>query len=67
MDGRFKGGYITRQYGDPNNNIHAFQLELSTATYMDEEPAFAWREDLANQVKPSLIRMLEVAADWRPA
>ncbi|MDG2033050.1 MAG: N-formylglutamate deformylase [Rhodospirillales bacterium] len=67
VDGRFKGGYITRQYGDPNNNIHAFQLELSTATYMDEEPAFAWREDLANQVKPSLIRMLEVAADWRPA
>jgi len=37
MNGRFKGGYITRAYGEPNNNIHAIQLELSQATYMDEE------------------------------
>lgn len=67
VDGRFKGGYITRQYGNPADDIHAFQLELSTATYMDEEPAIAWREDFANQVRPSLMSMLKVAADWRPA
>ena len=35
-NGRFKGGYITRAYGQPANNIHAIQLELSQATYMDE-------------------------------
>ena len=67
VDGRFKGGYITRQYGNPDDDIHAFQLELSTATYMDEEPTVAWREDFANEVRPSLIGMLEVAADWQPA
>jgi len=66
IDGRFTGGYITRRYGSPADNIHAFQLELSTATYMDEEPAFGWREDLADQVRPSLRAMMEVAVGWRP-
>ena len=61
VDGRFKGGYITRQYGSPADNIHSFQLELSLATYMDEEPKFVWREDLAAQVRPSLMAMLEAA------
>ena len=41
VDGRFKGGYITRHYGDPAHNVHAFQLELSLATYMNEEPAMS--------------------------
>lgn len=66
VDGRFKGGYITRQYGAPKEGIHSFQLELSIATYMDEEPNFLWREDLADQVRPSLRRMLEAAGKWAP-
>ncbi len=37
LNGRFKGGYITRAYGRPNDNIHAIQLELSQATYLNEE------------------------------
>jgi formiminoglutamase len=36
LNGRFKGGYITRRFGQPDNNIHAIQLELSQATYLDE-------------------------------
>ena len=36
LDGRFKGGYITRHYGDPQSNVHALQVELSQASYMDE-------------------------------
>ena len=36
-NGRFKGGYITRNYCDVANNIETVQLELSQATYMDEE------------------------------
>ena len=64
VDGRFKGGYITRQYGRPDDNIHAFQLELSLATYMEEDPPFTFRDDLANRVRPSLRRMLETALDW---
>jgi len=36
LDGRFRGGYITRHYGDPRRGIHALQLELAQRTYMDE-------------------------------
>lgn len=36
VNGRFKGGYITRHYGQPDNLIDAIQLELSQATYMNE-------------------------------
>ena len=33
----FKGGYITRQYGRPAENIHALQLEMTKVNYMDDE------------------------------
>lgn len=52
-NGRFKGGYITRHYGDPSNNIHALQLELSQHTYM-KEPTNILDETKANAVKPKL-------------
>ncbi len=35
-DARFKGGFITRHYGDPGNNVHVLQLELAQRAYMDE-------------------------------
>jgi N-formylglutamate deformylase len=50
---RFKGGYITRAYGDPSNNIHAIQLELSQHTYMDE-PTNHYNKEKAEQVKKLL-------------
>ena len=36
-DGRFRGGYITRHYGQPAEGIHAIQLELAQTTYLDEQ------------------------------
>jgi N-formylglutamate deformylase len=36
LDGRFKGGHITRHYGEPVAGIDAVQLELVQSTYMDE-------------------------------
>ncbi len=36
LDGRFKGGYITRRYGDPQRNVHAAQLEIAQRAYMRE-------------------------------
>lgn len=33
VNGRFKGGYITRHYGNPDSNIHAIQLEHVKDTY----------------------------------
>jgi len=41
VNGRFKGGYITRHYGAPETGIDAVQLELAQCNYMDEA-SFAW-------------------------
>ena len=60
LNGRFKGGYITRRYGDPANRVHAMQLELSEATYMDERAPYAFREDLARELRPQLRTLLEL-------
>ena len=38
IDGRFKGGYITRHYGRPADGVHAVQLEMCWRCYMDEAP-----------------------------
>lgn len=35
-NGRFKGGYITRHYGQPEAGVHAVQMELACRTYMRE-------------------------------
>jgi N-formylglutamate amidohydrolase len=37
LNGRFKGGYITRHYGRPTAGIHAVQLEIAQRAYMDED------------------------------
>ena len=60
LNGRFKGGYITRRYGDPGNRVHAVQLELSEATYMDEAPPYGFRADLARELRPQLRTLLEL-------
>jgi len=62
-NGRFKGGFITRQYGSPAENIHAVQLELSQHTYMNE-PNPAYDEQRANQVKPKLELLVKCLIDF---
>ncbi len=63
FNGRFVGGYITRAYGDPANNIHSVQLELSQATYLNEESK-AWADDKAEQVQPVLQSIIESILEW---
>ena len=41
LNGRFKGGYITRHYGQPDQHIHAIQLEMCQSLYMQEVAPFA--------------------------
>lgn len=64
LNGRFKGGYITRAYGKPEDGIHTVQLELSQRTYMDEAPPFRYRDDLVTEVRPLVERLLEVIIEW---
>ncbi len=52
VNGRFKGGYITRFYGDPDHGIDAVQLEISQRIYMDEE-TFGY--DAAKAVQPQRV------------
>ncbi len=37
LNARFKGGYITRHYGDPENNVHAIQLEINQSAYLSDK------------------------------
>jgi len=64
LDGRFKGGYITRSFGDPARGVHAIQLELSQITYMDEAPPFGFRDDLADDSPDVKLDKLETALAW---
>nr|WP_315259899.1 N-formylglutamate deformylase [uncultured Duganella sp.] len=64
VNGRFKGGHITRFYGEPAQGIHAIQLEMCQSTYMDEEAPYGYRADLAAQVQQPLRAMMQAAADW---
>lgn len=61
LNGRFKGGYITRHYGAPKRGVHAVQLEMCQCLYMQERPPYAYRPDLAERIKPLLRQMLEAA------
>jgi len=60
LNGRFKGGYITRRYGGPADGVHAVQLELSEITYMRESAPYSFREDRAKVVRPQLRTLLEL-------
>lgn len=64
LNGRFKGGHITRHYGAPANHIHAVQLELAQSTYMNEVEPFAYREDLAQPTQVVLRGLLETLLGW---
>jgi N-formylglutamate deformylase len=64
FNGRFKGGHITRFYGNPAAGVHAIQLEMVQCLYMNEAAPFEYRPDLANQVQPLLRELLGAAVTW---
>ncbi|MEO8132425.1 MAG: N-formylglutamate deformylase [Betaproteobacteria bacterium] len=66
LNGRFKGGYITRHYGRPDAGIHGVQLELATCTYMQERLPFPFDEGRANAVRPVLRGIVEAMLAWKP-
>ena len=63
-NGRFKGGYITRNFANPTNSVHAIQLELSQITYMEETLPFRYLPEAAAQVSGAIERMVRTACDW---
>jgi N-formylglutamate deformylase len=66
VDGRFKGGWITRAYGRPREGVEALQLELACRAYMHEPERPApdnWPtpidEKRATPTRATLKRVLE--------
>ncbi len=64
LNGRFTGGYITRHYGQPRQNIHAIQLEMTQSSYMQEALPFSYLPEVAAQVQPHLKRMLQTVLQF---
>lgn len=62
VNGRFKGGYITRHYGVPADHVHAVQLEMCQSLYMREAPPFDVLPDAARRIQPVLNEMVAAAA-----
>jgi N-formylglutamate deformylase len=67
VDGRFKGGHITRHYGRPAQGWHAVQLEMCWKCYMVEAPPYAIDPARAAQLQPVLQSLVRTLIDWRPA
>ena len=71
VDGRFKGGWITRAYGKPGEGVEAVQLELACRAYMDEPKRPApgnWPtpidEARAAPTRATIKRVLEAILEW---
>ena len=62
VNGRFKGGYITRHYGRPTEGVDAVQLELAQSTYMDEATGRYVRER-ASRLQGLLHALLRAGLD----
>ncbi len=64
LNGRFTGGYITRNYGRPSEGVHALQLELAQYIYMDEN-SYLYNQDAADRLRKVLrnvvIGLVDVA------
>ena len=61
LNGRFKGGFITRHYGAPAAQVHAVQLEMCQNLYMQEVAPFAYDAPRAHAIRPQLQAMLAAA------
>jgi N-formylglutamate amidohydrolase len=66
VNGRFKGGWITRRYGRPQEGVHALQLEIAQDCYMDEAPPFRWDAGRAEHLSHVLRRLVQALTSFRP-
>jgi formiminoglutamase len=67
VNGRFKGGWITRSFGAPGKGVHAVQMELACRGYMREPPGpiserdwpTPWDETFASPIRNNLRGVLD--------
>ena len=64
LNGRFKGGWITRHYGRPSESVHALQMEIALSAYLTEETApWAFDKTKAAQLQTALSAIIAAALD----
>ena len=66
INGRFKGGHITRHYGSPAHGVHALQIELAQVAYMDEDRV-SYDEARAAPLRELLQRVVAALLPFSPA
>ncbi len=68
VNGRFKGGWTTRHYGQPAAGVHAIQMELAQSTYLSAQAA-PWFYDpaKADLLRPHLAAILTALANLAPS
>jgi len=69
-NGRFKGGWITRHYGNPDGGVHALQMEIAQRAYMDEPAGLdipTWKPERAAALQAVLQGLLTDLIDWTKA
>jgi N-formylglutamate deformylase len=65
IDGRFRGGWITRHYGAPEQGIHAIQMELAQRLYLDEtRTPPVWEPERAAPLQATLREVLRACLDF---
>lgn len=67
VNGRFRGGWITRHYGAPESGVHALQMELAQRAYMQESPPYRFDEARATEIRPVLRHACHAMLDWARA
>ncbi len=59
FNGRFKGGFITRHYGQPEHDVHAIQLEHAKSCYLNHNQELSHRLDhLNNFWRNTLVKLM---------
>lgn len=66
LNGRFKGGWTTRHYGQPTQGWHAIQMELAQSTYLTAQcPPWTYDAPRANRLRAHLTTILTALSNWR--
>ncbi|MEP3048131.1 MAG: N-formylglutamate deformylase [Roseibium sp.] len=68
LNGRFKGGWTTRHYGEPGSGVHAIQMELAQNTHLATEDApFSYDAEKADKLRVHLANILTALEDLAPS
>jgi formiminoglutamase len=66
LNGRFKGGWTTRHYGNPKGGVHAIQMELAQSTHITESRGWEINRPRFDALREHLRAILTDLQNWRP-